>query len=333
MARKRKGLSINGVVLLDKPQGLSSNQALQKVRWAYKAKKAGHTGALDPLATGLLPVCLGEATKFSQFLLDADKAYITRAKLGQTTTTEDAEGEIVETRDVPELSEAQVEAVLEEFRGTIDQVPPMYSALKRDGQPLYKLAREGKIVDIEPRRVTILSLELLAIEGDELVLNVACTKGTYIRSLVRDIGEALGCGAHVTMLRRTKTGPFELSQCVTLESLESEQVRSDALRVSDCGLTDMPLVCLTQEQTDNLLLGRKVRVSEDQIDETESDLTDLKKNPTQALIRLYNVQSGEKSTQFFGVADRLPGNVLQPKRLVNMAEYVAFSTLPADTVN
>ncbi|GLQ29699.1 tRNA pseudouridine(55) synthase TruB [Litoribrevibacter albus] len=325
MARKRKGLSINGVVLLDKPHGLSSNQALQKVRWSYQAKKAGHTGALDPLATGLLPVCLGEATKFSQFLLDADKAYITRAKLGQTTTTEDAEGEVVSERPVPALTESLVEGVLTEFRGQIDQVPPMYSALKRDGQPLYKLAREGKLIDIEPRKVTILSLELMAIEGDELILNVECTKGTYIRSLVRDIGEALGCGAHVKELRRTKAGPFDISQCVTLEALEQVETRENVLRVSDCGLSAMPVAELNQEQVDDLLLGRKVKVSDQQIKESDSDPDYLNKNPTQALIRLYNVQSGEKSTQFFGVADLLPGNVLQPKRLVNMAEYPEFS--------
>lgn len=325
MARKRKGLSINGVVLLDKPKGLSSNQALQKVRWAYQAKKAGHTGALDPLATGLLPVCLGEATKFSQFLLDADKGYITRAKLGQATTTEDAEGEVVAERPVPELTESLIEETLNEFRGEIDQVPPMYSALKRDGQPLYKLAREGKLVDIEPRRVTILSLDLIAIEGNELILEVACTKGTYIRSLVRDIGEALGCGAHVKELQRTKAGPFELSQCVTLEDLASEQVRADVLNVSDCGLKNMPRVELSSEQVGDLLLGRKIKISEDQINEIDNDPDYLNKNPTQALIRLYNVQSGEKSPQFFGVANLLPGNVLQPKRLVNMAEYPEFS--------
>ena len=326
MARKRKGLSINGVVLLDKPKGLSSNQALQKVRWAYKAKKAGHTGALDPLATGLLPVCLGEATKFSQFLLDADKAYITRAKLGETTTTEDAEGEVVEARPVPELDEAAIERVLNEFRGEIDQVPPMYSALKRDGQPLYKLAREGKIVDIEPRRVSILDLGLVAIEGDELILNVACTKGTYIRSLVRDIGEALGCGAHVKELRRTKTGPFVLDQTVTLEQLEEAQVRDQALIASDSGLDQMAIARLDQKQTDNVLLGRQVTVSKDQIDSFSNDPDYLNKKPTQALIRLYNVQFGENESFFLGVANWLPGNVLQPKRLVNMEEFKSESS-------
>jgi tRNA pseudouridine55 synthase len=330
MARKRKGLSINGVVLLDKPIGLSSNQALQKVRWAYKAKKAGHTGALDPLATGLLPVCLGEATKFSQFLLDADKAYITRAKLGQTTTTEDAEGEVVETRDVPALNIEVVESVLAEFRGPIEQVPPMYSALKRDGQPLYKLAREGKVLDIEPRSVSILKLELIAIESDELVLEVECTKGTYIRSLVRDIGEALGCGGHVKELRRTKTGPFEIGQTVSLEELESEQVREGSLMESDCGLTDMPIAYLSHEQVNDVLLGRKVKLTEDQIKESEVDPDYLNKKPTQALIRLYNVASGNKYTRFLGVASILPGFVLQPKRLVNIAEYQEFEALAAE---
>ncbi|MFC3149471.1 tRNA pseudouridine(55) synthase TruB [Litoribrevibacter euphylliae] len=330
MARKRKGLSINGVVLLDKPKGLSSNQALQKVRWLYQAKKAGHTGALDPLATGLLPICLGEATKFSQFLLDADKAYITRAKLGQTTTTEDAEGEVVETRLVPELNAETVEQVLQEFRGPIKQVPPMYSALKRDGQPLYKLAREGKVIDIEPRSVEIKSLELVAIEDDELILNVTCTKGTYIRSLVRDIGEALGCGAHVKELRRTKTGPFVLDQCLILEALESPDVRGEALRLADCGLGQMPIAELNAGQVENVLMGRQILIEAEQIRESDQGLEESDKNPTQELIRLYNVESGENSARFLGVADLLPGNVLQPKRLVNMEEIDA-SALPLPT--
>ncbi|GAA3931424.1 tRNA pseudouridine(55) synthase TruB [Litoribacillus peritrichatus] len=321
MARKRKGLSINGIVLLDKPKGLSSNQALQKVRWLYTAKKAGHTGALDPLATGLLPVCLGEATKFSQFLLDADKTYITRAKLGQTTTTEDAEGEVVEDRPIPELTESIVEKALAEFRGPIDQVPPMYSALKRDGQPLYKLARQGKVVDIEPRRVTIKTLKLLRIEDEHLELEVSCTKGTYIRSLVRDIGEALGCGAHVEELRRTATGPFKIEDALTLDDLQSEQIRVDALLKSDTGLDDMPAVYLDEVQTQRVLLGQQVNMTSEQVAGFEAVLTANDKKPTQELLRLYNVQSDKNQPFYLGVANWLPGYILQPKRLVNMAEF------------
>lgn len=321
MARKRKGLSINGIVLLDKPKGLSSNQALQKVRWLYTAKKAGHTGALDPLATGLLPVCLGEATKFSQFLLDADKTYITRAKLGQTTTTEDAEGEVVEDRPIPELTESIVEKALAEFCGPIDQVPPMYSALKRDGQPLYKLARQGKVVDIEPRRVTIKTLKLLRIEDEHLELEVSCTKGTYIRSLVRDIGEALGCGAHVEELRRTATGPFKIEDALTLDDLQSEQIRVDALLKSDTGLDDMPAVYLDEVQTQRVLLGQQVNMTSEQVAGFEAVLTANDKKPTQELLRLYNVQSDKNQPFYLGVANWLPGYILQPKRLVNMAEF------------
>ncbi len=321
MARKRKGLSINGIVLLDKPKGLSSNQALQKVRWLYTAKKAGHTGALDPLATGLLPVCLGEATKFSQFLLDADKSYITRAKLGETTTTEDAEGEVTETRPVPEITEMLVEQALSEFRGPIDQVPPMYSALKRDGQPLYKLARQGKIIEIDPRRVTIKSLTLLKIDGDYLELEVSCTKGTYIRSLVRDIGEALGCGAHVVELRRTVTGPFDIADALTIEQLESSELRDGAIIDSDTGLDGMKAVMLDELQTNRILLGQQVNLTKEQVERIEVDSNLEDKKPTQELLRLYNTQSGKSKPFFLGVANWLPGHIVQPKRLVNMAEF------------
>ena len=216
---KRVRRQVNGVLVLDKPRGMSSNQALQKVRWLLNAEKAGHTGSLDPLATGVLPLCFGEATKFSQYLLDADKGYETLAQLGVTTTTGDAEGEVLERRPVA-LTAEQIEAALQEFRGPIQQIPPMYSALKKDGQPLYKLARAGEVVEREARSVTIARLELLAWHGEQLRLAVDCSKGTYIRTLVEDLGQQLGCGAHVAELRRTQAGPFDLSQTVTLETLE-----------------------------------------------------------------------------------------------------------------
>ena len=212
---------ISGVFLLNKPLGLSSNAALQKVRWLYRAQKAGHTGALDPLATGLLPVCLGEATKFSHYLLDSTKRYQTTVRLGQTTTTGDVEGDILQERPVPVLTEELIEQTLEKFRGDIQQVPPMYSALKKEGRPLYELARKGIEIEREARPVVIYALELVEFTENSITLDVTCSKGTYIRVLGEDIGEALGCGGHLTMLNRTQTGHFELIPSYTIEYLES----------------------------------------------------------------------------------------------------------------
>ncbi|AXJ89627.1 tRNA pseudouridine(55) synthase TruB [Acinetobacter pittii] len=212
---------ISGVFLLNKPLGLSSNAALQKVRWLYRAQKAGHTGALDPLATGLLPICLGEATKFSHYLLDSTKRYQTTVRLGQTTTTGDVEGEILQERPIPVLNQELIEQTLEKFRGDIQQVPPMYSALKKEGKPLYELARKGIEIEREGRPVTIYALELIEFTENSITLDVTCSKGTYIRVLGEDIGEALGCGGHLTMLNRTQTGHFELIPSYTIEYLES----------------------------------------------------------------------------------------------------------------
>jgi len=215
---------VHGVLLLDKPLGLSSNQALQKAKWLLCAEKAGHTGTLDPLATGVLPLCFGAATKFSQIHLDADKTYETVLRLGQKTSTADAEGEVIQTRAV-NCTPGQVVEVLDRFMGPMAQVPPMYSALKKDGKPLYEYAREGETVERQARQVVIHELDLLDMQlgGDApyLRLRVCCSKGTYIRTLGEDIGEALGCGAHLSMLRRTATGPFDTSQCTTLEALEA----------------------------------------------------------------------------------------------------------------
>ncbi|MDC4893088.1 tRNA pseudouridine(55) synthase TruB [Acinetobacter baumannii] len=212
---------ISGVFLLNKPLGLSSNAALQKVRWLYRAQKAGHTGALDPLATGLLPICLGEATKFSHYLLDSTKRYQTTVRLGQTTTTGDVEGDILQERPIPVLSKELIEQTLEKFRGDIQQVPPMYSALKKEGKPLYELARKGIEIEREARPVTIYTLELIEFTENSITLDVTCSKGTYIRVLGEDIGEALGCGGHLTMLHRIQTGHFELIPSYTIEYLES----------------------------------------------------------------------------------------------------------------
>ncbi|WBG65446.1 tRNA pseudouridine(55) synthase TruB [Pseudomonas citronellolis] len=263
---KRIRRAVNGVLVLDKPRGMSSNQALQKVRWLLNAEKAGHTGSLDPLATGVLPLCFGEATKFSQYLLDADKGYETLARLGVTTTTGDAEGEVLEERQVTVGREA-LEAVLPRFRGEIEQVPPMYSALKKDGQPLYKLARAGEVVEREARSVTIARLELLAFEAPCATLAVSCSKGTYIRTLVEDIGRELGCGAHVAALRRTQAGPFGLAQAVTLEELVQvaeggNEALDRFLLPVDAGLEHWPLLQLSEHSAYYWLHGQPVRAPE-----------------------------------------------------------------------
>ena len=264
---KRVRRAVSGIILLDKPRGFTSNAALQKVRWLLNAEKAGHTGSLDPLATGVLPLCFGEATKFSQYLLDADKGYETVAQLGITTTTADAEGEVLERKPVA-VNQTQLEALLPQFRGNLLQVPPMYSALKRDGQPLYKLARAGEVVEREPRSVTIARLDLLSLEADRVRLSVACSKGTYIRTLVEDIGQALGCGAHVAELRRTQAGPFDLAQTVSLEELERIHTEGGAeavdafLKPVDSGLEHWPLLQLSEHSAFYWLHGQPVRAPE-----------------------------------------------------------------------
>ncbi|MEW9796627.1 tRNA pseudouridine(55) synthase TruB [Alteromonas sp. CYL-A6] len=226
MARRRKGRDINGIVLLDKPLGGSSNQLLQKVRWLYKASKAGHTGALDPLASGMLPICLGEATKFSQFLLDADKIYEVTATLGTRTTTSDADGEVVETRPVT-VTETEVRQVCEGFIGDSKQIPSMYSALKYQGKPLYYYARQGIEVEREARDITIFSLEITRIALPEVEMRVHCSKGTYIRSLVDDIGQQLGCGAYVTRLHRTHVADYPNDKMVDIDTLVALSEQGD----------------------------------------------------------------------------------------------------------
>jgi len=255
---------VHGVILLDKPLGLSSNQALQKVKWLLRAEKAGHTGTLDPLATGVLPLCFGAATKFSQQHLDADKVYETTVRLGRKTSTADAEGDVIEERPVT-CTLGQVVEVLDRFMGPIRQVPPMHSALKKDGKALYEYAREGETVEREARDVVIHDLEMLDVElqGEQphLRLRVACSKGTYIRTLGEDIGEALGCGGHLTALRRVQTGPFDASQCVTLEHLEAmnEAERLAALQPVDCLLQGYTSVTLDADNAGRFLSGLRRR--------------------------------------------------------------------------
>ena len=264
MSRRRKGRDVNGILVIDKPQGVTSNGILQQVKRLYGAAKAGHTGALDPLATGVLPLCFGEATKFSQMMLDSDKAYITTAKLGIRTETGDSEGAVVEEKPVPALTEAQVEAVLENFRGDIQQVPSMYSALKHQGKPLYEYAREGIVIDRPARPVTIYELTLLAVREQELDLAVTCTKGTYIRSLVEDIGEALGCGAHVSALRRTLASGYTLANARDVKDLEAMRERGESLDglllPPESALTMFPEHRLAGPALVSILNGQPVRI-------------------------------------------------------------------------
>ena len=255
---------VHGVILLDKPLGLSSNQALQKVKWLLRAEKAGHTGTLDPLATGVLPLCFGAATKFSQQHLDADKVYETTVRLGLKTTTADAEGEVIAERPVT-CTLGQVVEVLDRFMGPITQVPPMHSALKKDGKALYEYAREGETVEREPRNVVIHDLEMLDVQlqGDApfLKLRVACSKGTYIRTLGEDIAEALGCGGHLSALRRVQTGPFDASQCISIEQLEAmeEGERLQHLRPIDVLLPEHTRVTLDEDNAGRFLSGLRRR--------------------------------------------------------------------------
>lgn len=256
---KRIKRSISGVLLLDKPAGLSSNQALQQVKRLFAAEKAGHTGSLDPFATGLLPLCLGEATKFSHFLLDADKTYEATMQLGATSTTGDIEGEITPAGDVC-IAEAQAAAQLQNFLGKISQLPPMYSALKHQGRALYEYARAGVVIERAEREVWIHSLELIAFEGTQMRIRVSCSKGTYIRTLAEDIGRALGCGAYLTQLRRTASGGFALAEAVTIAQLESMTLeqRDACLLATDVLLQDLPEIMLDEASAHYFCNGQSV---------------------------------------------------------------------------
>jgi len=251
---------IDGVLLLDKPGGMSSNAALQKARWLFNAAKAGHTGTLDPMATGLLPLCFGEATKFSGELLGAAKRYEATLRLGVTTDTADADGTVLETRDVA-VSPEQVEDVLARFRGEIEQVPPMHSAIKRDGRPLYEYARKGIELERAPRRVTIHALQLSRLEGVYLDIAVDCSKGTYVRTLAQDVGEALGCGAHLAALRRTGIGSLCLEDSITLEAHEAmpPETRPTLLQPADTLLSALPGLDVDEASALRLSHGQAIR--------------------------------------------------------------------------
>ncbi|WP_025598523.1 tRNA pseudouridine(55) synthase TruB [Burkholderia sp. WSM2230] len=295
--------ALDGVLLLDKPLGLSSNDALIRAKRLYLAKKAGHTGTLDPLATGLLPLCFGEATKFSQDLLEADKTYEATMRLGIRTTTGDAEGEPVDTRAVT-CDEAAVRAVLPAFLGDIVQIPPMYSALKRDGKPLYEYARAGQTVERQGREVTIHSLELLACALPDVTFRVTCSKGTYVRTLAEDIGEALGCGAHLVALRRTGVGALTLEHSVTLDALSdaAESERDAWLQPVDALLSTFPSVHLDDDATRRFLHGQRLKLSE---------LNMSNEAMSASRVRVYAAVQG----RLLGVAKCGEG-VLAPERLV-----------------
>lgn len=302
MQIKRQKRDISGVVLLDKPLGLSSNQAMQRVKHLYQAEKAGHTGSLDPLATGLLPICLGEATKFANFLLDADKSYLATVKLGITTTSADAEGEVIAQKPV-NVTLQQVESVLHQFIGDIEQTPPIYSALKVDGKPLYAYARAGQEVEIKSRYVSIHQIHLEHFEADELVFTVTCSKGTYIRTLAQDIGAKLGCGAHLKGLRRLTSGTFDLQDALPLEVLSElslEELDAKLLPI-DIKIQHLPKLTLNAEQTDIIQHGQAIKPSQEII--------------SNEFIRLYDM-SGE----FIGLAQKQADGKLHPKRLLRQKD-------------
>lgn len=301
MTGRRPRRPVSGVLLLDKPVGWTSNAALQVVKHLYQAAKAGHTGSLDPLASGLLPICLGEATKLSGFLLNADKGYRFTCRLGVTTTTGDAEGEVVAVRPVGPLSRESMEAALRRFVGTIRQIPPMYSALKHNGQPLYKLARKGMEVERAPREVTVRELRLLRLDDEEFKCELRCSKGTYVRTLATDLGEMLGCGAHVTALRRTVVEPFDAARMVTLESLRewAEQglaVLDTKLLPSDSAVTQWPAVRVGGDAAFYLRQGQPVLAP---------------RAPSQGWVRLY-----QDEQRFFGIGEILDDGRVAPRRLL-----------------
>jgi tRNA pseudouridine55 synthase len=296
MQMKSLKREIDGVFLLNKPLGFSSNQALKKIQWLFNAKKAGHTGTLDPMASGLLPICIGEATKFSNRLLEANKTYIATVQLGLTTTTGDQEGEVLSQKEVV-LKSNQLQETLQKFTGDITQIPPMFSALKFEGKPLYEYARQGIEIERKPRPVTIYDIKLNKIEESIVILEVICSKGTYIRTLAEDIGHALGCGAHLKGLERTQTGNFQLPDALTIEALEAMSMasREKTLLPVDALLEGLSSIELTVTETEAIKKGQAI----DFISENDNEL------------RLYGA-----SGQFLGVGQPDLQGRLFPKRLI-----------------
>lgn len=304
MGRRKKGRNISGILLLDKPAGITSNGALQRVKSLFFAQKAGHTGSLDPIATGILPICLGEATKFSGFLLNADKSYVAECQLGVVTRSGDTEGEVVSERPVEGVTEEKITQALQQFKGDIQQIPPMHSAIKVNGQPLYKLAHQGIEIEREPRQVTIFELEFISYdaEAERMVIQVHCSKGTYVRTLVEDIGEVLGCGAHVTALRRTTLGPYLEQDVLTMEQLELIREEEDKsgldqrLLSLDSAVDDYEAVVLDADSSYYIRQGQPVQISG---------------APDQGWIRIYNEQK-----EFLVVGEIDSDGRVAPRRLV-----------------
>lgn len=304
MSRRKSGRNVHGIILLDKRLGVSSNRALQEVKRLFNANKAGHTGALDPLATGLLPLCFGEATKVSAMMLDDNKRYQAVVKLGVMTDTGDSEGKVIEQKPVPELSQQMIENCLNHFLGEIDQVPPMYSALKHNGKKLYELAREGKTVERKARRINIFELKLLASTADTLTLDVFCSKGTYIRSLAEDIGHNLGCGGTIIELRRTQAGQFKLEDALTIEQCQAmplEQLMASLLSV-DQPLQEIPMIELSTQQAVLIKHGQQIEHEAESI---------------QGMVRMYSEQV------FLGLGEMLLNGKLVPKKIFNLSGEAA----------
>lgn len=299
MSKRKSGRDVHGIVLLDKRLDVSSNKALQEVRRLINANKAGHTGSLDPLATGLLPLCFGEATKVSALMLDDDKRYQFTLRLGIMTDTGDSEGSVIKQMPIPTLTETELLNCFETFTGPIDQVPPMYSALKHQGKKLYELAREGKTVDRQPRRITIYALNLLRFNHEQITLDVSCSKGTYIRSLAEDIGDALGCCATVTALRRTAAGMFDIAQAYTLEQLQamSETELLNCMIAVDTPLKQLPAISLSPEQATSIHHGRQIRIT----------------GHAPGTVRMYS------ELTFLGLGEILLNDKLAPKKIFNLA--------------
>ncbi|MDF0377875.1 tRNA pseudouridine(55) synthase TruB [Methylophilus sp. YYY-1] len=299
MQTKRIKRAVSGVLLLDKPYGFSSNQALQKVKWLYQAQKAGHTGTLDPLATGVLPICLGEATKFAQHLTDENKTYVATVKFGVTTTTGDKEGDVV-SEVACQLSRAEIERVLPQFLGSITQVPPMYSALKVNGKPLYEYARNGVELERAPRQVTIHALRVLACAENSAEIEVCCSKGTYIRTLGEDIGKALNVGAHLTALRRTATATYQIAETVTIEALEQMSIEQrDALLLPvDSAIQILPKVELHEDAAYYFKQGNPVWLA--------------------GVIPAGDLRIYSASGLFLGVGQQQRDGRIAPKRVVNL---------------
>jgi len=307
MVRRQRGRDVSGMIVVDKPGGASSNDAVQRAKQLYRAQKVGHTGSLDPLATGVLPLCFGEATKFSQFLLDSDKKYWARIKLGVRTDSGDADGQVLETCPVVGIDEAAVRKVLERFRGEVEQIPSMFSAIKHQGQPLYKLARRGIEVERKARRVTIYSNDLVAFDGDQFELEIHCSKGTYVRTIAEEIGDALGCGAHVCALRRRKAGPYDEAEMLSFAELERVRDEGgfealDALLLTvESAVRDWPVVSLNDATAFYIRQGQPVIVPH---------------APTSGRVQLVEQSTDSSKQMFIGVGEILDDGRVAPRRLV-----------------